>query len=144
MITKALRFNIKKWIVLTLIVSVTVNSVIGQEQRNPYKVTWNSPSKDSKGSMPIGNGDIGANVWVEENGDLLFFLSKGDAWSENGRLLKLGKVRVSLSPSPFSTGSTFTQTLDVKTGKIFINGIVDNNTVALEFSGGCESSSCRY
>jgi len=23
--------------------------------------------------MPAGNGDIGINLWVEENGDLLFF-----------------------------------------------------------------------
>ena len=29
---------------------------------DPYRLTWNSPSKNSKGSMPIGNGDIGANI----------------------------------------------------------------------------------
>ncbi|HCV25217.1 MAG TPA: hypothetical protein DGN59_17295, partial [Candidatus Latescibacteria bacterium] len=58
------------------------------------KLAWNSPSQDSRGSMPIGNGEVGANVWVEPNGDLLFYLSKTDAWSENCRLLKLGKVRV--------------------------------------------------
>jgi hypothetical protein len=28
-------------------------------------VVWDSPSKDHNGSMPIGNGDIGMNVWVE-------------------------------------------------------------------------------
>ena len=41
--------------------------------------------------MPLGNGDIGMNVWVEENGDLLFFISKTDSWSDAGRLLKLGQ-----------------------------------------------------
>ena len=30
-----------------------------------YNVVWDSPSKDATGSMPIGNGDIGLNVWVE-------------------------------------------------------------------------------
>ena len=65
--------------------------------------------------MPIGNGEIGANVWVEENGDLLFYLSKTDAWSENGRLLKLGKVRVALAPNPLQQGGTFRQTLDCRT-----------------------------
>ena len=63
-------------------------------------VTWDAPSRDSFASMPIGNGDIGLNVWVDEGGDLLFYLAKTDAWSENARLLKLGRVRVRLSPNP--------------------------------------------
>jgi len=60
-----------------------------------YNVVWETPSRNSSGSMPIGNGDIGANVWVEPNGDLLLLLSKTDAWSENGRILKIGVIGVS-------------------------------------------------
>ena len=41
-----------------------------------YNVVWDSPSKDYNGSMPIGNGDLAANVWVEPTGDLIFYLSK--------------------------------------------------------------------
>jgi hypothetical protein len=55
-------------------------------------VRWLSPSKDSLGSMPIGNGDGGANVWVTEDGVVHFFLSKTDSWDECARLLKLGEV----------------------------------------------------
>ena len=62
-------------------------------------VVWDSPSKDSGGSMPLGNGDIGLNAWVEENGDLVFFISKTDSWTDSGRLVKLGQVRVRLTPS---------------------------------------------
>lgn len=83
-------------------------------------VIWDSPSKNSLGSMPAGNGDIGINLWVEENGDLLFYLSKTDAWSENARLLKLGKVRLSLSPNPFKKGEPFSQELILKDGVIHI------------------------
>ncbi len=83
-------------------------------------VLWDSPSKNSLGSMPAGNGDIGINLWVEENGDLLFYLSKTDAWSENARLLKLGKVRLSLSPNPFRSGEPFLQELILKDGIIHI------------------------
>jgi len=53
--------------------------------------------------MPIGNGDIGLNLWVEAGGALVFYISKTDAWNENGSLLKLGRVRVQLSPNPFTT-----------------------------------------
>ena len=87
-------------------------------------ILWTSPSQDHNGSMPIGNGDIGLNVWVEEGGDLLFYLSKTDAWDENARLLKLGRIRVSLSPNPFVAGSTFRQELDLATGTIIIQADV--------------------
>ncbi len=82
-----------------------------------YNVVWDSPSNDSSGSMPIGNGDIGLNLWVEENGDLLFYISKTDLWSENCRLLKLGRVRLKLSPNPFDKGNRFCQTLKLRQGE---------------------------
>jgi len=85
-----------------------------------YNVVWNSPSTDAAGSMPIGNGDIGLNVWVEREGDLLFYISKTDAWNENARLLKLGRVRIKLSPNPFRAGLLFRQTLHLRTGEITI------------------------
>lgn len=97
-----------------------------------YNVVWNSPSENSLGSMPSGNGDIGINLWVEENGDLLFYLSKTDAWSENARLLKLGKVRLSLSPNPFKTKMPFTQELVLKDGLIHIEGGDKENQVSID------------
>lgn len=58
-----------------------------------YNVIWNSSGRDSSYSMPLGNGDIGLNVWIEEDGDLLFYIGKSEAWSETHRLLKLGRMR---------------------------------------------------
>ncbi|MDF2671316.1 MAG: hypothetical protein K0R67_3622, partial [Paenibacillus sp.] len=83
-------------------------------------VVWDSPGSNASGSMPIGNGDIGLNVWVEENGDLLFYLSKNDSWSENMRLLKLGRIRISLSSHPFRQGQPFLQSLLLREGCIVI------------------------
>jgi len=86
-----------------------------------YNVAWDSPSTDSSGSMPLGNGDIGLSLWVEEGGDLVFYISKTDAWSENMRLLKLGRVRVRLSPNPFAEGLPFRQELKLRQGEIAIS-----------------------
>lgn len=98
-----------------------VESLLAQKKKlDDYNVIWNTPGINSKGSMPLGNGDIGVNVWVEENGDLVFYLSKTDAWSENGQLLKLGKIRVSLTPNPYNKGS-FLQELKLKQGEIAVN-----------------------
>ena len=44
-----------------------------------HNVVWDSPSVNSHGSMPIGNGDVGINTWVEPTGDLVYYLSKTDA-----------------------------------------------------------------
>lgn len=86
-----------------------------------YNVVWVTPSVNSLGSMPLGNGDIGMNAWVEANGDLFFYLSKTDAWSENGQLLKLGKIRISLEPNPFATGKPFRQELKLTDGEMVIH-----------------------
>lgn len=85
-----------------------------------YNVVWYSPSKDFNGSMPLGNGDIGANVWVDQEGDIHLYISKTDSWGGCGRLLKIGKVRVRCEPALVSPGSAFQQTLDLESGSIEI------------------------
>lgn len=81
-------------------------------------VTWNSLGTNENDSMPIGNGDIGVNVWTEQNGDIVLLLAKSDAWSENGQLLKLGRVRVKLTPNPYISSDHFAQTLKLETGEV--------------------------
>jgi alpha-L-fucosidase 2 len=95
-------------------------------------VSWDEPGPGSAQSMPIGNGDIGLNLWVEKNGDLVFYISKTDAWGaetrpewdswmkEGGVLMKLGEVRVSLDPSPLKENTPFRQILRLHDGEISI------------------------
>jgi hypothetical protein len=85
-----------------------------------YNVVWKTPSRNAAGSMPIGNGEVGLNVWVEEDGDLRFYIARTDAWSEASRLMKLGGVRVSLTPNPFTKGAPFRQELKLRDGRIEI------------------------
>lgn len=83
-------------------------------------VSWTSLGKDSADSMPLGNGDIGLNVWTEQNGDILFYISKSDAWAEDNNLVKLGRVRVTLTPNPFAAGAALSQTLHLQDGAVEI------------------------
>jgi alpha-L-fucosidase 2 len=91
-------------------------------QLTNYNLTWTSTSTNgSPGSTPIGNGDITANVWVENNGgDLMMYMGKSDSWSEGTRLLKIGRTRIHFSPNPFTVGAPFSQTLDFYHGEIDI------------------------
>ena len=66
---------------LRLGVVCAVTMTVEAQSMNQYNVIWDSPSEDYNGSMPIGNGDLAANVWVEPSGDLIFLVSKSDAWS---------------------------------------------------------------
>jgi hypothetical protein len=99
---------------------LTVLTSTGPTELAPYNVDWLSPSADYNGSMPLGNGDIGINLWCQPNNDLIFYVSKTDAWSESGRLLKLGRVRVGITPNPFTTGQPFHQQLNLPNGEILI------------------------
>ena len=96
-----------------------------------YNVTWNSPSTNgSMESMPIGNGDITANVWVENDGDIMLYIGKPDTWSEATRLLKIGRLRISITPNPFSSSKKFLQTLNLENGEILISST--NSEVSID------------
>lgn len=113
--------------ILVLFLSIAISYVLKAQGINPitelrkYNIQWNTPSKNSLGSMPIGNGDIGLNVWVEEDGSLNFYIGKTDAFNDLHQLLKLGKVRISFSDDPLLT-KEFIQQLDLENGQISIKG----------------------
>lgn len=96
------------------------NSEAQLQKLTNYNVTWESPSKDATGQMPLGNGDIAAGVYAIEDGDLYLLLSKNDAFTHNGDIFKTGRVRISLKPNPFVKGKSFLQTMDMQTGSIQI------------------------
>jgi hypothetical protein len=70
--------------------------------------------------MPLGNGDISLNAWVEPSGDLLFYIGKSDSWEDNSRLAKVGLVRVRLTPGLLPAGAAFSQTLDPAKGEMSV------------------------
>jgi len=106
------------WPALALLALLGVSSATGLRaaslppdvlaQLNTYNEVWTTPTANgSPGSMPLGNGDLTANVWVENGGDLMMYIGKSDTWSEGTRLLKLGRVRIHFSPNPFTVGAPF-------------------------------------
>ena len=83
-----------------------------------------TPSVDSGGSVPIGNGENAANVWVEEStGDLMLLLARTDCFNGFGHLIKPGRIRISFQPeSPFKDGAFQLQTLDMANGLLRVRG----------------------
>ncbi len=81
-----------------------------------YNVVWDSPSTSHHGSMPLGNGDLTVNAWFTPAGELHFYLGKSDAWDDNARLVKVGKVRVRFEPNPVTADGAFRQELKLSEG----------------------------
>lgn len=88
-------------------------------------VTWTALGQNENDSMPIGNGDLAANVWTEPNGDLVVLVAKSDAWTGMGKLVKLGRVRIQLTPNPWVGAEHFQQILRLENGEIEIRNDKD-------------------
>lgn len=92
--------------------------------RELYVVSWKEPGGGSQDSMPLGNGDLGINLWTEQNGDILFYIGTTDAFDEYCRLLKLGKIRISMEPNLLLQGNGFEQILDMYDGILSVKNDV--------------------
>ena len=110
---------------LVVLICLFLNFISGSSQihndlsvDSKFNVVWNTPGENSFGSMPLGNGDIGLNVWVEKSGDLLFYISKVDAFDAAHMLPKLGRVRIKMEPA--LSVKKFKQTLNLMDASILI------------------------
>ncbi|MDR1478725.1 MAG: DUF5703 domain-containing protein, partial [Planctomycetaceae bacterium] len=104
--------------VTTLILSMftfAFSATVNADDPSLYELVWDSPSKNVYETMPIGNGEVASNVWIDKAGDLRFYISRIDSIDENGQLLKVGAIKISPTNPP-QTHSNFKQTLDVKRG----------------------------
>jgi len=112
--------SIKKILLLSALLAPVCHAVGDAGSPGDDRVTWTTPSRDSLDSMPSsGRHGAGANVWVQD-GSIWLYLAHGAAFDEQGRLLKLGCVRL----TPVGTalgGKTFFQELDPATGTITIS-----------------------
>ncbi len=77
------------------------------DQLKSFDFHFDGPMTDGMQSIPLGNGEMGANIWMEKDGLLRLLFSRTDAWSEACRLIKTGLYTLSLSPNPFKSGAQF-------------------------------------
>ena len=65
-----------------------------------YDYTYKGQMNSALDSIPLGNGNLGANVWVED-GALYLLLGKTDSFNEWSELLKLGLVKITPEKGSF-------------------------------------------
>lgn len=111
-------------ILLLCLIVCLVYSGRSQEMPAAYNVVWDSPSANSSESMPLGGGDIGCNVWVED-GQIYLYVQRSGSLAETNQYLKLGRLNITLNPNPFiedKNSLEFRQELMLQEGYIEITG----------------------
>ena len=74
-----------------MILSMASVSTAVADTLDTYNIVWDTQSSNSAESMPVGGGDIGLNVWVEDD-EILFYIGRSGAFDENNHFVKLGRV----------------------------------------------------
>ena len=104
-------------------VAATATMLVGAAVEAPRalddcNVVFETPSPNAAGAVHLGNGEVGASVWIEPSGDLVLYLARSDSFSEVCRLLKIGKIRVSFQPAPSTDFGRFYQELKLRQGRL--------------------------
>ena len=86
----------------------------------PYNIVWTEPGTNGLSSMPAGGGNIGLNVWAQNDG-VLFYISSPDSFNANQDLTKLARIRVTVSPNPFA--DSLRQELDLESNTVRVSGL---------------------
>lgn len=92
-----------------------------QREMNLCNVTYHELGETDRSAMPLGNGNLGASVWVNRAGQICLYLARNDALTEYDRNVKLGMVQITCAPNPFSP-EHFEQELKLSDGLIEIRG----------------------
>ena len=105
-------------LLMIAITAVTAVETAAPSALDDANVIFTTPSANASGAVPLGNGEVGASVWIEGNGDLVMYLDRPDSFSEVCRLLRVGALRVHLDPSPLSASAPFRQELKLRQGRL--------------------------
>ena len=108
-----------------LLAAGSLRAATDQAWLGSYNIVWTNQSADARGSMPIGGGNIGLNVWVEKD-ELLIYFGSPDSWSYRGAgfntqmQTKLGRLRLKFTPVAWA--KEFRQELDLASNSIMLSG----------------------
>ena len=105
----------KFWVLILFLAASSFSLSAQTSQLDQYNVVWDTQSRNSSESMPVGGCDIGCNVWVE-NGSIYFYFGRSNSFDENNALLKSGRMKLDFTPNPF---------INIKQKFQLINGLVE-------------------
>jgi hypothetical protein len=98
---------------------ITASLTMADQLSRDYNIVWDSQSKSSSDSMPLAGGNLGLNVWVENN-DLLFLIGSPNCMDEKGMQVKHGLIRLHFDQAVFA--KDFRQELKLLESEVVVSG----------------------
>lgn len=91
-----------------------------------FNLQFREPGTDSWSSLPLGNGEITAQVWTNKDGSIQSYLATSDSRDGMDNPIKVGKLTIRFEPNIFANGSGYTEVLLLNEGSFRIkNSIAD-------------------
>lgn len=107
-----------------------------------FNLVHKQKGTDSWSSMPLGNGELSAQVWTNPNGAIELYLGRTDSRDAMDNVLKIGKLSLQFEPNILLPENGYTETLVVDEGLFRIKNStaqievrVDANNQALVIAG---------
>lgn len=114
-----------KWFSLFFVCLIWVSPSIGQTVTD-FNLKFNEPGTDSWSSLPLGNGDITAQVWTNRNGSIQYYLTTSDSRDGMDNPIKVGKITIRFEPDIINNGSGYSEQLLLNEGAFRVkNSIAD-------------------
>lgn len=76
-----------------------------------FNLRFHEAGTDSWSSMPLGNGEISAQVWTDREGKLQFYLATTDSRDGMDNPIKIGKLTIGFEPNIMADHSGYTEEL---------------------------------
>ncbi|MBS1748486.1 MAG: hypothetical protein JST63_01125 [Bacteroidetes bacterium] len=91
-----------------------------------FNLKFNEPGSDSWSSLPLGNGDITAQVWTNKDGTIQCYLATSDSRDGMDNPIKVGKLTIRFEPDIITMGKGYKEELLLDEGIFRIkNSIAD-------------------
>lgn len=101
--------------IITLLLSICLLQLRAQQVAD-FNLVHHEPGNDSWSAMPIGNGELTAQVWTNQAGGLEMYLGRSDSRDAMDQVLKVGKLSVSFEPNILGSRQSYTETLRLAEG----------------------------
>lgn len=96
-------------------------AMVSRAQRvSDYDLVFHETGRDSWSSMPLGNGEISAQVWTDKEGKIQCYLATTDSRDGMDNPIKIGKLTIEFEPNILNEHSDYRETLLLEEGVFHI------------------------
>ncbi len=110
----------KKLFLIAFLLQVGASDVMAQ-QVGDYNLKFSERGTDSWSSLPLGNGELAAQVWTNDEGKLQFYLGTTDSRDGMDNVIKIGKLTIGFEPNILVNGTAYSEELTLNEGILRIS-----------------------